>query len=82
MISSPVDRCHPLREWAYTRAYQNSDQRSAELVNSLDHYNRHRPHGSLKTNTPIGRPDLSEDNLAPQLARVEDDRILNLGNEF
>ena len=52
-----------LREWAYARAYQNSDQRSAELLNWLHRYNWHRPHGSLKANTPINRLGLSEDNL-------------------
>src|SRR3954447_18019000 len=52
-----------LREWAYARAYQNSDQRSAELPNWLHRYNWHRPHGSLKANTPISRLGLSEDNL-------------------
>ncbi len=52
-----------LREWAYARAYQNSDQRSAELFNWLHRYNWHRPHGSLKANTPISRLGLSEDNL-------------------
>jgi transposase InsO family protein len=52
-----------LREWAYARAYQSSDQRSAELFNWLHRYNWHRPHGSLKANTPISRLGLSEDNL-------------------
>ena len=52
-----------LREWAYARAYQNSDQRSAELGYWLHRYNWHRPHGSLKANTPISRLGLSEDNL-------------------
>jgi transposase InsO family protein len=52
-----------LREWVYARAYQNSDQRSAELLNWLHRYNWHRPHGSLKANTPISRLGLSEDNL-------------------
>ena len=52
-----------LREWAYARAYQNSDQRSAELGLWLHRYNWHRPHGSLKANTPISRLGLSEDNL-------------------
>jgi IS30 family transposase len=32
-----------LREWAYARAYQNSDQRTAELTNWLNRYNWHRP---------------------------------------
>jgi transposase InsO family protein len=52
-----------LREWAYARAYDNSDQRSAELIEWLHRYNWHRPHGSLKANTPISRLGLSEDNL-------------------
>jgi len=52
-----------LREWAYARAYHNSDQRSAELFHWLHRYNWHRPHGSLKANTPISRLGLSEDNL-------------------
>jgi transposase InsO family protein len=52
-----------LREWAYARAYQNSDQRSAELPDWLHRYNWHRPHGSLKAKPPISRLGLSEDNL-------------------
>src|SRR5579863_696184 len=52
-----------LREWAYAQAYQNSAQRSAELPNWLHRYNWHRPHGSLKANTPISRLGLSENNL-------------------
>jgi transposase InsO family protein len=52
-----------LREWAYARAYHNSNQRSAELIHWLHRYNWHRPHGSLKANTPISRLGLSEDNL-------------------
>src|SRR6266496_4057564 len=51
-----------LREWAYARAYHNSDQRSDELMHWLHRYNWHRPHGSLKANTPISRLGLSEDN--------------------
>jgi transposase InsO family protein len=52
-----------LREWAYARAYQNSEQRSADLHHWLHRYNWHRPHCSLKANTPISRLGLSEDNL-------------------
>jgi len=51
-----------LREWAYARAYHNSDQRSAELPHWLHRYNWHRPHGSLKASTPISRLGLSGDN--------------------
>lgn len=53
-----------LREWAYARAYQHSDQRAAELPYWLHRYNWHRPHGSLKGNTPISRLGLTEDNLS------------------
>jgi transposase InsO family protein len=52
-----------LREWAYARAYQNSDQRSAELVTWIHRYNWHRPHASLKANAPISRLGLTEDNV-------------------
>jgi transposase InsO family protein len=52
-----------LREWAYARAYHTSDQRSAELTHWLHRYNWHRPHGSLKANTPISRLGLTEDNV-------------------
>ena len=52
-----------LREWAYARAYQNSAQRSADLLSWLHRYNWHRPHGSLQATTPISRLGLSEDNL-------------------
>jgi transposase InsO family protein len=52
-----------LREWAYARAYQTSDQRAAELPVWLHRYNWHRPHGGIKSQTPISRLALSEDNL-------------------
>ena len=52
-----------LREWAYAQAYQNSNQRTAELPNWLHRYNWHRPHGSLKANTPISRLGLAGNNL-------------------
>ena len=52
-----------LREWAYARAYQNSQQRAAELPHWLHRYNWHRPHASLKAKTPISRLGLSEDDL-------------------
>ena len=40
-----------LREWAYARAYNTSDQRAAELPRWLHRYNWHRPHGGIKSNT-------------------------------
>lgn len=52
-----------LREWAYAIAYPTSQHRAAELPRWLHRYNWHRPHGSLKSNTPISRLDLTEDNL-------------------
>jgi transposase InsO family protein len=52
-----------LREWAYAKAYTHSDGRTAELPVWLHRYNWHRPHGSLKTKTPISRLGLSEDNV-------------------
>lgn len=44
-----------LREWAYVRHYLNSQQRDQQLSLWLDHYNFHRPHGSLGYAPPISR---------------------------
>ena len=52
-----------LREWAYARAYDTSDQRAQELPFWIHHYNWHRPHGGIKGKTPISRLALAEDNL-------------------
>ena len=52
-----------LREWAYAQAYPSSDRRAAELPVWLHRYNWHRPHGGIKSATPISRLGLTEDNL-------------------
>jgi transposase InsO family protein len=52
-----------LREWAYAQAYPTSAHRAAELPIWLHRYNWHRPHGGIKSQTPISRLGLSEDNL-------------------
>jgi transposase InsO family protein len=52
-----------LREWAYARAYNTSDERAAELPVWLHRYNWHRPHGSLRSKPPISRSALTADNL-------------------
>src|SRR5947209_4781754 len=52
-----------LREWAYAQAYPTSDRRAEELPIWLHRYNWHRPHGAIKSQTPISRLGLTEDNL-------------------
>ena len=52
-----------LREWAYAQAYPTSDRRTAELPFWLHRYNWHRPHGGIKSQTPISRLGLDADNL-------------------
>jgi transposase InsO family protein len=52
-----------LREWAYARAYDTSEQRKQHLPDWIHMYNWHRPHGSLKSKPPISRLALSDDNL-------------------
>ena len=52
-----------LREWAYARAYQTSDQRAQYLPIWSHMYNWHRPHGGIKDQTPISRLGLKQDNL-------------------
>ncbi len=44
-----------LREWAYARAYDTSEQRASYLPRWLHHYNWHRPHASLDYQPPISR---------------------------
>ena len=52
-----------LREWAYARAYNTSDERAADLPLWTHMYNWHRPHGGIKDHTPISRLGLNRDNL-------------------
>jgi transposase InsO family protein len=52
-----------LREWAYARAYDDSNARAAELPIWLHRYNWHRPHGSLRAKTPISKLGLTENNV-------------------
>jgi transposase InsO family protein len=44
-----------LREWAYVRHYLNAEERDQQLSPWLQHYNFHRPHGSLGYTPPISR---------------------------
>jgi transposase InsO family protein len=44
-----------LREWAYGRVWQHSDERTAWLPKFLDYYNARRPHSALAYNTPASR---------------------------
>ena len=52
-----------LREWAYARAYNTSDERAADLPLWSHLYNWHRPHGGIKDKTPISRLGKNRDNL-------------------
>jgi len=46
-----------LREWAYARHWENSDQRNDYLQPWMQYYNFNRPHGSLNYKPPISRTD-------------------------
>jgi transposase InsO family protein len=52
-----------LREWAYARSYDHSEQRNQLLRPWLHQYNWHRPHGALGLATPITRSGLDPNNL-------------------
>lgn len=52
-----------LREWAYARPYNTSQDRARQLAPWTHAYNWHRPHGSLKGYPPFSRLGLPEDNL-------------------
>jgi transposase InsO family protein len=52
-----VERFHQTmaREWAYGLSYPSHHQRDRALPHWLDHYNRRRPHSSLRDRPPISR---------------------------
>ena len=52
-----------LREWAYARAYDNSEHRNRDLIPWLHQYNWHRPHGGIGLAPPITRSGLDRNNL-------------------
>jgi transposase InsO family protein len=52
-----------IREWAYARRYENSAERSAQLLPWTHQYNWHRPHASLNQSPPISRSGLDVNNL-------------------
>jgi transposase InsO family protein len=52
-----------LREWAYARAYDTSQQRAAELPYWIHRYNWDRPHGSIGSMPPISSLGLTRNNL-------------------
>jgi len=47
-----------IREWAYARLYQNSEDRLNQLAPWIHQYNWHRPHASLNQMPPISRAGL------------------------
>ena len=50
-----------LREWAYARPFQSSDERRAAMTPWITGYNHSRPHAALKGKPPISR--IPKDNL-------------------
>jgi transposase InsO family protein len=50
-----------IREWAYARLYQNSAERTSQLLPWIHQYNWHRPHASLNQLPPISRAPLNID---------------------
>ena len=53
-----------LREWAYSRPYRRSRDRTNALRAWLVYYNRWRPHGSLAGNPPLSRLDTPMNNVS------------------
>ncbi len=44
-----------IKEWAYKRAYESSEERTERLGPWLDYYNQTRPHTALNYKPPISR---------------------------
>src|SRR5262249_15489831 len=57
-----------LNEWAYTRIYGSSQERTAALPLYLERYNFRRPHGSLSHQPPASRLN----NLVRNYRRLAD----------
>lgn len=53
-----------LREWAYSRPYRRSRDRTRALRIWLSYYNRWRPHGSLAGRPPLSRLDTGMNNVS------------------
>ena len=53
-----------LREWAYSRPYRRSRDRTRTLRDWIVYYNRWRPHGSLAGNPPLSRLDTPVNNVS------------------
>jgi transposase InsO family protein len=52
-----------LREWAYGRVYENSDQRRQALPAWTHFYNWHRPHHGINLMPPVSRLSVPRKNL-------------------
>ncbi len=52
-----------LREWAYGRAYENSEQRRQALPAWTHFYNWHRPHHGINLAPPVSRLSVPRKNL-------------------
>jgi transposase InsO family protein len=52
-----------LREWAYGRRYENSEQRRQALPAWTHFYNWHRPHHGINLAPPVSRLSISRKNL-------------------
>jgi len=52
-----------LREWAYGRRYENSDQRRQALPAWTHFYNWHRPHHGINLAPPVSRLSIPRKNL-------------------
>jgi len=52
-----------LREWAYARSYEDSEQRAQHLPVWLHQYNWHRPHSALEYQPPVTKLGIDVNNL-------------------
>ena len=52
-----------LREWAYGRTYENSEQRRQALPVWTHFYNWHRPHHGISLMSPVSRLSIPRKNL-------------------
>ena len=49
-----------LKEWAYSQAFESSEEREEHLIPWLNYYNNQRPHMALKRKPPVSRLEKCE----------------------
>ena len=70
-----------LKEWAYARTYQSSDERAADFPAWIHLYNWHRPHSAIGSKPPISRLGMDRENLLRHHSHLPGNTLVLTGRE-